>query len=79
MVTLHLMDPREAVELHGELLAREYGPLDDVDFVVIWPKFRDDEANGARWDGWPVRGDRGMHRVDDPDNWKTTLFVFTHA
>jgi hypothetical protein len=55
------------------------GAFDDVDFIVYWCKYRDDEFNGEQWDGWPFRRDVGtMYRVDDPNDWKHTWFVFTH-
>lgn len=56
------------------------GALDDVDFIVYWRKYRDDEHNGMAWNGWPFRRDVGhVYRVDDPSDWKHTYFLFTHA
>jgi hypothetical protein len=66
-------------EYLARVLAENYGvgALDKIAFVVLWRKAIDDDA-AHEWDGEPLRGDLQVTRVDDPDNWKCTLFVFTH-
>lgn len=80
-LNLVVVSPDDLPDHWKEVIEREHGPgsLDDVDFVVYWRKYKDDEENGMKWDGWPFRRDVGsIYRVDDPDNWKDTWFLFTH-
>lgn len=54
------------------------GALADIAFVVFWRKYTD-ERGDADWDGWPfVRGGgfSPPRRVQDPDDWKATWFLF---
>lgn len=60
------------------LLQRVRGrSLADVDFVVYFRKHRDYVSLGGRdWDGEPIRTGRIMVKIDHPDDWKHTWFLF---
>jgi len=79
---LEIILPAELAGAENEYLARvlrdHYGALDGVSFVVFWRKAIDCHAADG-WDGEPLRGDCKVTRVDDPDNWKCTMFVFSAA
>jgi hypothetical protein len=78
---LHV-DVCEPIELEAwecEIIESVYGAIEDCDFVVYWRKYSDDASVNGEWDGWPLLGHRHMVRVDDPNNWKHTWFLFLHS
>lgn len=77
----HLVESVDLLEPETRARLEElYGALDDVDFIVYWRKYSDEADAGFTWDGWPFTslGRSAPVRVDDPENWKATWFIFTH-
>lgn len=63
------------------MLERAYGgAIEDCDFVVYFRKHSDFAANnGADWNGQPLAHGRNPPvKIDDPDDWKHTYFLFLH-
>ena len=80
-LTLEIYQRHEMDDRDRALCEREHGPLEDFSFAVFFRKHVDYEGtDGHGWSGWPLDGlGLRMVKVDDPDNWKVTWFLFFHA
>lgn len=73
---LDIYTPRELPAHDRRIIEQKYGALDYCDFIVYFRKHTD---YAGEWDGAPIRGERRMVKVDEPDNWKNTWFLFFHS